>query len=57
MNLIANNQASPASWRGVRGGCKLKQFLSINLIAHKNNGAVIFDVKGIIKKELTGGRL
>jgi len=34
-----------------------KEFLSINLKAHKNNGAVIYDVKGILVKELTDGRL
>jgi UDP-N-acetyl-D-mannosaminuronate dehydrogenase len=34
-----------------------KQFLSIDLKTHKNNGTVIYDVKGILSKELTDGRL
>ncbi|MCA1759526.1 MAG: hypothetical protein LC658_07135 [Bacteroidales bacterium] len=33
------------------------EFLKIDLNAHKNNGAVIYDVKGILEKELTDGRL
>lgn len=33
------------------------EFLSIDLKAHKNNGAVIYDVKGILDKNLTDGRL
>ena len=33
------------------------EFLEIDLNAHKNNGAVIYDVKGILNKEHTDGRL
>jgi len=33
------------------------EFLSLDLKAHKNNGAVIYDVKGILEKELADGRL
>jgi len=33
------------------------QFLSLDLKAHKEAGAVIYDVKGILEKELTDGRL
>jgi UDP-N-acetyl-D-galactosamine dehydrogenase len=34
-----------------------KQFLSIDLNAHKQTGTIIYDVKGILDKSLTHGRL
>ena len=34
-----------------------KQFLAIDLNAHKRTGTVIYDVKGILDKNLTDGRL
>lgn len=34
-----------------------REFLSIDLQVHKNNGVVIYDVKGILDKKLTDGRL
>ncbi len=34
-----------------------KQFLSIDLSAHKQTGTIIYDVKGILDKLLTDGRL
>jgi len=33
------------------------EFLKIDLNAHKNNGAVIYDVKGILEKVTIDGRL
>jgi UDP-N-acetyl-D-galactosamine dehydrogenase len=33
------------------------QFLSIDLHAHKKTGTIIYDVKGILAKTLTDGRL
>jgi len=33
------------------------EFISINLQAHKDQGCIIYDVKGILKPELTDGRL
>lgn len=34
-----------------------KEFMHIDLLSHKNSGAVIYDVKGILSKSLTDGRL
>jgi len=34
-----------------------KEFLSINLQEHKDAGCIIYDVKGILAKEITDGRL
>jgi UDP-N-acetyl-D-glucosamine/UDP-N-acetyl-D-galactosamine dehydrogenase len=34
-----------------------RQFLTIDLDAHKQTGTVIYDVKGILDKTLTDGRL
>ena len=34
-----------------------KEFLQINLSEHKESGCVIYDVKGILEKDLTDGRL
>ena len=34
-----------------------KEFMQINLKEHKDNGCIIYDVKGILTKELTDGRL
>jgi UDP-N-acetyl-D-galactosamine dehydrogenase len=46
---------------GLRGAIILavahNEFLKIDLKAHKNNRAVIYDVKGILEKEVTDGRL
>ncbi len=33
------------------------EFLSIDLKAHKDNGAIIYDVKGILNHETVDGRL
>jgi UDP-N-acetyl-D-glucosamine/UDP-N-acetyl-D-galactosamine dehydrogenase len=33
------------------------QFLTIDLNAHKQTGTIIYDVKGILNKPLTDGRL
>ena len=33
------------------------EFMSINLQKHKDNGCMIYDVKGILDKQLTQGRL
>jgi UDP-N-acetyl-D-glucosamine/UDP-N-acetyl-D-galactosamine dehydrogenase len=33
------------------------EFLEINLKEHKNNGAIVFDVKGILSKDLVDSRL
>jgi len=33
------------------------EFLKLNFEAHKEAGAVIYDVKGILEKEVTDGRL
>ncbi|MDP3641659.1 MAG: nucleotide sugar dehydrogenase [Bacteroidota bacterium] len=33
------------------------EFMTINLQDHKDNGCIIYDVKGILKKELTDGKL
>lgn len=34
-----------------------KEFLKINLQDHKDNGCIIYDVKGILNKAVTDGRL
>ena len=34
-----------------------KEFMQINLQEHKNTGSIIYDVKGILAKEITDGRL
>ena len=34
-----------------------KEFLPIDLLAHKKAGAIIYDVKGMIDPELVDGRL
>jgi UDP-N-acetyl-D-galactosamine dehydrogenase len=34
-----------------------KQFLTIDLNGHKQTGTIIYDVKGILDKSLTHGRL
>jgi len=33
------------------------EFLKLNFEAHKEAGAVIYDIKGILEKDLTNGRL
>lgn len=34
-----------------------QEFLSINMHEHQKSGSIIYDVKGILKPELTDGRL
>jgi len=50
-------EGSGIGYRAIIVAVSHNQFLSLDLKAHKNNGAVIYDVKGILAKDLTNGRL
>jgi UDP-N-acetyl-D-galactosamine dehydrogenase len=54
---LSLSKGSLPKWGVVVLAVAHNEFLKLNFEAHKEAGAVIYDVKGILEKELTDGRL